>query len=472
MLWLALYIPHLPLAVFQRAGGEQPFAVTEQQTVLAANAAARAVGIGPGMKLGAAQALSSTLRLRPRQPKAEAQALRRLAGWSLQFTPLVSLQPPAGLLLEIGGSLNLFKGLPALLTRVRQGLEELGYTAALAVAPTPSGAWLLCRGGDEEPVTELPELRERLAALPIDTLDLEPQQALALEGLGLSTLGDCLALPRAGLARRLGSGLLPRLDRALGKTPEPRRPYLSPPRFESSLELPAEVEHTEPLLFALRRLLSELCGFLLGLDSGVQRLELELEHAGPPTTVIGLGMVEPSRDAARLLSLTRERLERIELRAPVRTLRLHADDIRLLSPVPGELLIDGRPRHLWSHLVERLYARLGEEAVRGLTVCSEHRPERAWRYVAPGEASAAEDHGERPLWLLPSPQPLRLAGGRPCWRGPLVLQRGPERIETGWWDGRDVSRDYYIAHNPEGARLWIFRERRGGRGWFLHGIFG
>jgi len=474
MLWLALAIPDLPLAVFERLRGDgTPFIVSEQQAVLAANRAALAGGVRPGMRLTAARALLPRLAVHPRDGEAEARALRQLAAWALQFTPFVSLQPPHGLLLEIGGSLRLFDGLSNLLSRIGQALAELGYSGVRGVAPTPTGAWLLARAGDQQPALEPETLRAQLEALPFTALMLDPAQALALEGLGLTTIGDCLRLPRAGLARRLGPDLLLQLDRALGTAPDPRRPYLPPPRFQARLELPSEVEHCEQLLFALKRLLQELCGFLRGLDSGSQRLEIELRHADGPHTLVRVGLVQPSREPDYLLGLVRERLERVELRAPVRSLDLRAADIQLLAPERPELLGDpGRPRHLWSHLVERLHARLGEDAIHGLSTRSEHRPEHAWAYTAPGRPAEAEQHGERPLWLLPQPHPLRLQGGRPYWHGPLILESGPERIETGWWDGQDVSRDYYTARNPKGTRLWVFRERRDQRQWFLHGLFG
>jgi hypothetical protein len=80
---------------------------------------------------------------------------------------------------------------------------------------------------------------------------------------------------------------------------------------------------------------------------------------------------------------------------------------------------------------------------------------------------------------------------QPQWQGALTLETGPERIETGWWDGRPIARDYYIAHSQNGSRMWIYRERSGfTRGharsrlplahagtsgitprWFLHGLF-
>jgi protein ImuB len=78
----------------------------------------------------------------------------------------------------------------------------------------------------------------------------------------------------------------------------------------------------------------------------------------------------------------------------------------------------------------------------------------------------------RPLWLLHAPQELDSQRGRPRRGGALELLGGPERIESGWWDGADARRDYYVAGDTRGARLWIYRECVGARRWFLHGIFG
>ena len=75
------------------------------------------------------------------------------------------------------------------------------------------------------------------------------------------------------------------------------------------------------------------------------------------------------------------------------------------------------------------------------------------------------------MWLLAEPQLLD-GGEQPCFEGVLELEQGPERIESGWWDGRDVQRDYYVARNPAGVRLWVFRDRQPPARWFLHGVFG
>lgn len=475
MLWLCILLPRLALEVFERGNAHQtPFGVLEDKRIASVNTAACRAGVRVGMTPAQAWTLLPRLELRERDPTAERRALQRCAAWAQALSPAVSLEP-AALLLEIGGSVRYFGGIDALRARAAHGLDELGYRHRLGIAPTPTAALWLARAGRGEPVTEIRHLHASLAPLPLHVLALEPYQAEALRGLGVETTGDCLGLPRQALARRLGADLLRRFDRALGIEPEPRRFWQPPPDYRGELEMPVEVMRAEQVLFGLGRLVRELCGYLQGVQGGVQRLRVQLRHRGCAPTGLDVGLVRPSRAADHLLALVRQQMEQFALPAPVTAVELGVDDIRSLSPEHGSLL-DATPdagnHGGWTALVERLGSRLGKGRVQGLQTQAEHRPERAWRLAQPGEGGGEQSTGpERPLWLLFEPRPLLVSDERPVWHGPLALEQGPERIETGWWDGADVARDYYVATNPGGARVWIFRERRGRWGWFLHGIF-
>jgi protein ImuB len=197
---------------------------------------------------------------------------------------------------------------------------------------------------------------------------------------------------------------------------------------------------------------------------------------------VRLRFVQPiGAQPQRMQALVRERLARLELPEPVRSVRLLSGPLLDLQSEPVELFAHDRREsgENLPQLVERLRARLGHEAVHGLACVAEHRPEAAWRKApSPGlrpisparagelrEPSPALYEVQRPLWLLEAPEP--------CDATRLELEDGPECIESGWWDGHDVARDYYVARNREGARLWIFRNRRetDPAGWFLHGWF-
>jgi protein ImuB len=456
MLWVALCFPRLALEARLRgcASPEEagaPWAVVEHRRVLACSAAAEAAGVLPGGALAAAWALVPSLRTLPRDPDAEREALQVIATWASQFSDKVSLEPPQAVLLEVEGSLRLFGGPACLAARLRNGIAALGFEARLATGPTPRAALWLARGAGET-----------LPALPVESMDLPPETLDLLRRIGVRTLGELLALPRAGLALRFGRALLESMDRAMGKAPEPRVFFRLPERFSAKLDLPAPASEAERVLFAARRLLAQMESFLAARHAGVRACTLSLLHRNGQATRLELGFASVRRDAEHVLRLLRERLEAVSLASPAEAIRLEAAALEPLVGIPGGLFGDARAEaEAWERLAERLQARLGPARVYGLATHAEHRPEQAWRVVAVGEqAGAAEPPpGPRPLWLLEPPR--RLA------EGDFVLLAGPERIESGWWDGGDVARDYFVA--ARGSSLaWIYRAREG---WFLHGLF-
>ena len=134
--------------------------------------------------------------------------------------------------------------------------------------------------------------------------------------------------------------------------------------------------------------------------------------------------------------------------------------------------------HSMTQLAERLAARMGRHAIKGVMTVAEHRPQHAFRLHGllagepRGRHASIDSHLRRPLWMLPEPEPLQVEEGCPLHQGRLAIVDGPERIETGWWDDDGVARDYFTAINPRGLRLWIFRERSPDANWYLHGYFG
>jgi protein ImuB len=233
------------------------------------------------------------------------------------------------------------------------------------------------------------------------------------------------------------------------------------------------VHETEPLLFAAKRLILELAGFLRMKQAGITRLKLTLRHEDRRPTVVTLGFSAPSRDPQRILRLLRERLARVELPQRVEAILLESEEARPLDSRNLSLFPeDNVPEEERSAVLDHLRARLGVDAVYSIASHADHRPELAWRACEPGAAEhGAGGRPERPLWLLDQPRRLQVEEEAPALDGPLTLLAGPERIEGGWWDGNDVARDYFVAANGQGRRFWIFRERGAASTWFLQGIF-
>ena len=475
-LWLGVYFPQLPLeALLPATAAAAAIGIIEadepRRPIIACNDHAIRQGLATGMGTNAALALIPGLALHERRPAAEAVLLDRLARWALQFTPVVSVEPPDALLAEVRGSLELFGGAAALCRRAEASLRACGLQTAVALAPTPRGALWLARAGVKIAATRADAMPGLAARLPLRCLRWPVKVTDALAGLGIRTVAEILRLPRDGFARRFGVALLDELDQGLGRRREPRRRYVVPERFDEQLELPVAAGDTAGLEPAAERLLQRLGAFLRARTAGLAELRIDLLHRGHAPTRIRLGLTRPAGDEAHLRSLLRERLGQSRWSAPVTGLRFRSG---VLAPLPlraAGLFEQGRTAdpQATARLLERLRARLGPERVFGVCPVPEHRPERAWRIAEPGGTTPLPGHWpvarpERPLWMLAEPQPL--AG----WDGVLVT--GPERIETGWWDGHDVRRDYYVALTRAGVRLWIFRERPPGQGWFLHGVFG
>src|SRR5262245_19274997 len=481
MLWLALHFPSLALDVRTRGASEPgPLVIASSAeanaVAMACSPAAQRRGVQAGMALAAACALDSRLNILARDTAAEQAALEHVAAWAGQYTPMASLAPPADVLLEVAGSLNLFGGLTRLCESIERGVAELGYSARVACAPTPLAAQWFARAGHAAKIRHHDALRHALERLPVVVLDLSSQVAVLLEDVGVRTVGDVLRLPRDGAARRFGQRLIDDLDRALDRRRDARRPYAPPRRFMAALALPAPVHEAEALIFAARRLIAELCGLLAAGGNGVQQLRLTLSHEDhEDTTHLVLNLVAASRDPEHLVNVLRERLGRLQLAGPTTTIALASDS---LVPLPARSLsfLPAPEDHseTVSRLIERLRGRLGDAAVKGIGLAADHRPERAWRAGEPGRDTVPDEatrRAPRPLWLLAVPLRLAASADTPCYEGPLTLLAGPERIESGWWDGADVTRDYFVARTPAQSLLWIYRERRDLGAWYLHGFF-
>jgi protein ImuB len=393
---------------------------------------------------------------------AASRRLRSLAAWAYRYSSQVAIADPDTLLIEVGASLSLFGGWPVLQRRLRRELAGFGHAPALAVAPVSAAARVLARRHDGFFTDQYAPMRTALGATPIAQSGLDAKAITLLHNVGLRTLREVFPLPRAELARRIGPAALVALDRLRGDGAEILDLYRPPERFAHRIEFDHRIEAWPPLLFPLRRLCGELSLFLTARDGGVQRCELVLEHEDCAATRIPVELLTPQRDAHTLYELARGRLERASLAAPVSGLALIARDLPPLCPRHKDLFESKREQQLdWPQLAERLRAHLGDESVRQLAIVAEHRPERAWSFVT--SKKTLSDLRARPLWLLTHALPLR---GPP----PEILA-GPERIESGWWDGDDARRDYYVVLTREGQRAWAYLPAGGREGWMLHGWF-
>ncbi len=468
-LWLGLYCPQLPLLAAWQCDLRLPelHAVHGfrhgRHLVLQASAAARRAGVASGQPLATALAVAPALHSRPRNLRAEASLLEQLALGAWQGSSRVVQAPPDSVLLEIAGSRRLYGGLRPLVEALRADLEHRGLPVQLGSAPVPAAARLFARHGLH--AANINNMRERLHGLSLTALAVDDRQVQALAGCGLKTVAELLRLPAPERARRFGQEFNRRLLCLEGRQATPLAAWQPPEEFRLRLELPAASSDSSALLFVFRRALERMAHWLDVRDQALMRLRIWLhrENSGG-STALKLGLSRPDADAVRLLELLALKLERLELSAAVEAVELRAESTAEHRPPQADLWSGhGNRGDAWPALLDRLRARLGDDGLSGLAPRPDHRPEKAWRWVEPGTPTHCEDTRPRPTWLLPAP--------RPCRRENLRLEEGPERIEAGWWDEDECRRDYFIARDRHGRRLWVFHEHRPRAGWFIHGLF-
>lgn len=497
--------------------GDRPLVLARRvsASVLVVGACPRAaeLGIRPGVTLAQARAAMPELLVRDFDEQRDRETLDELAGWAVRFSPLVEPLPPESLLLDIDGCQRLFGGEDNLARQALGGLARQGFSGRAAIADTVGAAYA-CAAARLEAFTCVPEGQASayLAGLPPAALRIPRETIEQLHGVGLRSIGDLMMLPRSLLPARFGPLLVLRLQQALGEVHEGiglRRIRASPhvrTAFDGALqELPALQE-------VARRLLSQLFRQLVAESLALRQLDCVLYREHAPPTVLQIGFSQPMRVEAHAGRLLEQRLEPVDLSAGVAGVLLVASQTARGSSQQIELFEPRDPQQLeaFGELIDRLVNRLGPDAVMQAELAADHQPERAWRYVEISDGAteprdAGDEEKENPLasfppspggfvasWpFLPSlpPRPLRLLNppaairamalapdGPPVWleiRGcsyRVLAAEGPERIETGWWRGTDVQRDYFRVHVHTGEQFWLFVDRRT-RAWRLHGLF-
>lgn len=504
----------------------------DAQTLRIAHVDQRAynLGIRPGQTLADAKAMAPDLVTYNDNPSADHRQLQSLALWADCFSPIVHIEGNDTLILDVTGCERLFRGEENLLRLVIDGLNDRGFTARGAIADTPGAAWALAHAHSNPATISKPgQTAADLAPLPVWSLRIDAEATKSLALVGVVMVASLLHVPRSSLASRFGEGLLDRIDQALGDVPEVLTPYQPQPTLTSRVHLGAATTQIDALTEAIRRALERFCEKLSQQMAGVRQMFLTFycpdvatrQGTQTQTVTLPLDLSQPTRSVKHLGSLLTVVLDKLTLPAPTDSLMLWAKEIDPLDDWQEELFTTDSS-NAWDlgGLLDRLAIRLGPQTVVRPELLSDHQPERAFRYVSlvgGGETaspraagfnprgyskvdaaskamntprrlkSAARElecettpPGPRPLRL--SPRPIEVAATAIIPDGPPIAFHfhgaqhavtesvGPERIETGWWRGPHLKRDYYRVTTRDGQRFWLFRQRDTRR-WFLHGWF-
>ncbi|MCS4243144.1 protein ImuB [Rhizobium sp. BIGb0125] len=475
-----------PLVVISRAGSKR--------WVSAADAAARKVGLRVGMSASKAQAAFADLVLTDADPVADAAALERLALWALrQYSPVVAVDGSDGIVMDTEGADHLRGGETMLISGLVNMLRARGLTARAAVSDTWGTSHAIARlTSAETTVVPIGEVQKAVVDLPIHCLRLPADMIQSLRVLGVETVGELSAMPRAPLTLRFGPEPARRLDQLFGRVAEPIEPIRTPELVEVFRNFQEPIGAAETIEKYVRRLVAQLTSELEKRGLGVRRSDLVIHRVDNTRQCLRAGLAKPVRDPARLSKLLCDRIEKIDPGFGIEKLVLVAimaeplEEKQTASSLIEEEVVDITP------LVDILGNR-GQRLYRMTPVASDV-PERSVIRIAPTALETGADWASkwpRPSRLLPYPERIEVVALLPdqppavfTWRGKrrrVKRADGPERVFGEWWRRPQESqavRDYFVVEDETGERYWVYRAgdgvdaETGSHLWFVHGVFG
>lgn len=499
--------PHLPFVLTEKVRGALRIAAT--------NAAALSSGLTPGLGLADARARFPDLLAVEMDQNADNQLLSHLANIALSFTPIVAIDPPSGLILDITGCIHLFGGEDGL---VREASRRIGLGNQLSVrsalASHPDSARAIVRWGS-------PALakHESIAALPIAALELEEESARALRRAGLTTVNMVRSRSMASIAARFGETTVRALRRLYGEESRPLAIYEVPPLFVAERRFAEPIGKTTQILDIAHDMMKDLARTLRREDQGGRAFRLSLFRSDGDIRNLLIETGQATRDPEMIKRLFHERIDHLvdplDPGFGYDMLRLSILQCETLLPQQIEKGIDGhgnpQKEEAVTALLDRLAVRYGAEAIRSLLPHDSHIPERAQRAHPANSNNTASIHWElnhnldeppsRPFWLFDPPENIdvfaEVPDGPPRlfrWRDrryDVALAEGPERIAGEWWraarghwhghgskEQSERTRDYYRVEDQHGLRFWLFRAGLYGDvsdnrapSWFIHGLF-
>jgi len=398
------------------------------------------------------------------EEKEDIEKLERLARWLYRVTSDIALTPPCGLVLRVTSMLSLYSSFNDYWHQVKAQIESTGLSYRYATGNTPLAAQVLANGHGmllEEDANSLLLLLKRQST---NSLTVDKKLKDGLKRVGLQTLAHVFRIPRSELAKRFGSGFAIYIEKLIGNIQHPVCFYTPPAVFRQALDLHHEVQNTQYLSKPLEVLLERLESFLDAHNHTCDELILFLRHRDTEEKnklTLSIHAAHGQTQAHKWLELCELKLEGVSLEAPVIAIELYVprsmEDYRDITD-----LFDQKTQGISAaELIAQLQAKLGEDAVSGIRLLEDDRPELAFEYCPPLLAHQVISHTPyRPVFILPHPRLLF---------DKVTLHSTAERITTGWWDNFFMQRDYFIARDKYGAWLWVFKTPD--KKWFLHGWF-
>ncbi|MES2704900.1 MAG: DNA polymerase Y family protein [Bacteroidota bacterium] len=457
--------------------------------IKAANAVAQQKGIDVDMVVADCRAVLPSLQVYDDKAELADKLLNGLAEWCLRYTPVIAIDKPGCLILNVSGCPHLWGGEKLYLNDIVTKLRGFGYDVRAAIADTIGAAWAVCHYGTVSPIVAPCHQQEVLLPLPPAALRLDAPALERLEKLGLYRIADFITMPRKALRRRFGEMILTRLDQALGCEFETLKPIHPAEPYQERLLSPEPIRTATGIEIALKQLLERLCRRLVNEEMGLRKCVFKCYRVDGIVQQVEIGTNRPSRNVMHLFKLFELKIATIAPALGIEVFTIDAPTVEAIAPAQDALwnFNEGGNGTAIGELLDRIAGKLGANTIHRYLPDEHYWPERAIKIASSlSEQPQAdwETHKPRPIHLLRRPETIEVTVPMPDYPPMLFIYKGelhhiskadgPERIEQEWWLQHGVYRDYYCVEDNKGARYWLFRAgsyEQGNPQWFIHGFF-
>lgn len=473
---------------------DQPFVLAAAEhgrmMVAAANAMAILEGIDPGTVLADARAIVHGLQVYDDEPGMETRLLQKFGEWCIRFSPVVSVDPPDGLMIDITGCAHLWGGEEKYLDEIYNRISTNGYKIRIAIAGTSGAARAIARFGKDKSIVSSGNELESILCLPPVALGFDIASTERLHKLGLRQVKDFISMPSKSLQRRFGTGFITRLNYALGLEEEIFETVQPVQRYQERLPCLEPIATATGIEIALTRLLETICLRLKKEEKGLRKAVFRCYRIDGVNIDLSIGTTRPSYNSAHLYKLFENALPGIEPALGIELFSIEALQVEDHSPAQEEIwqVASGIEDNRVAELLDRIEGKLGEGNVHRYLPAPHHWPERSFREAASTTEKITlgwRTDQSRPLSILAKPEPIEVAAPIPDYPPMLFRHKGklhrikkadgPERIEREWWLEQGEHRDYYTVEDEDGQRYWVFRSGHYSEEnkwqWFLGGFF-
>jgi len=471
---------------------EKPFVlaapVKNKLIITASSIAAEQEGALTGMAVADARAAFGELLVIDAIPNQAEKLLKLLGLGCIRYTPIVSLDLPDGLLLDISGCAHLWGGERGYLKEIVFKLRDAGFDVRAAIADTPGTAWAVARFAQKRPIIAPGEQQTAIATFPPAALRLEPEVIERLQKLGFRNVGPLLQMPSPMLRRRFGTDLLMRIDQALGREEEYREALMPPVPYTERLPCLEPIRTAPSIEIAIEKLLEPLCLRLQAEGKGIRKAILKCHRVDGKKVQVGISTTKGSHSVSHLKKLFDLQVSKIEPALGIELFILEAPRVEDMETVQEQIWVEpqGLADTALAELLDRIAGKVGADAIKRYLPSENHWPERSYRLATSltEEPQTIWPELPRPISLLPVPEPIEVMALVPDHppkffvhqgkRHTVAKADGPERIGREWWQDSGEHRDYYCVEDENGCRYWLFRsghyDGEDAR-WYLHGYF-